>query len=350
MFFVCSNAAIRAKYGAAATAVLGKIHRLGTAVDVSGLTPEAIQARIGALKAGPVCLVGGYDIVAPFIRPNPTHGSGDDDAEIPTDAPYGAVPSKPEEEFAPSRAVSRIPDSARADAAEMLALLDHQLAAPSLKTPAGTFEQAASEFAGPLKFVRKAIPKASGSEKLSPPGTVKQAGLAAALTGKGRVHILLHGANFDPDWASLWGHAGRANSPFIEALSAQLIDLCDLRGAVVTFSSCYAAMLDAAPALAGQRNSSNQVAIACLCHGAKVVFASTRSNWIDMQAPFSGFGPGLMAEVWRQLGAGAAAAEALRLAKATYLKAALSGPKDDQPYALKTVLQAQCYGHPGAKL
>ena len=42
--------------------------------------------------------------------------------------------------------------------------------------------------------------------------------------------------------------------------------------------------------------------------------------------------------------------EALRLAKVAYLKVALSGAPGDRPYALRTVLQAQCYGHPGAKL
>jgi len=46
---------------------------------------------------------------------------------------------------------------------------------------------------------------------------------------------------------------------------------------------------------------------------------------------------------------GKPAAEALRLAKRAYLQKAISA-KADRPYAYKTVLQAQCYGHPGAVL
>jgi len=350
MHFLCSTNAIRTKYGAAAAHVLDRIAELGHIVDVSGLAPEAIQTKVATLAAGPICLVGGYDLIPPFIRPNPTHGSQDDDKEIPTDAPYGATPAKPAEEYAPKRAVSRIPDGTTADSASFIATLEYQIAAPKTKTPAGSFEEAAKEFAGALGFVHNAIPKANGQLNLSPPDTQTMPGLTSQIMQHGRIHVLLHGANFDPDWAFLWGHDGKPHSDWLKALSAKLLDLCDLRGAVVSFSSCYAAMLDTAPATSGSRTVSNQVSLACLAHGAKVVFASTRSNWIDTTAPFDGFGPGLVAEVWKQLAKGQQAAEALRLAKRSYLKKALSAPPGDRPYALKTVLQAQCYGHPAATL
>lgn len=294
--------------------------------------------------------MGGYDLIPSFVRANPTYGSQDDDVDIPTDAPYGAIPGQPSEEYAPSRAVSRIPDGAQADASEFLALLGYQIAAPGTPTPKGSFEEAAKEFAGALKYVHASIPGATNKQRLSPPDNDSMPGLTGQLSGRGCFHILLHGANFDPDWSCLWGHSSEANAPFVKALSAQMFDLCDLRGAIVSFSSCYAAMLDAAPAVHGMRTSKNQVSLACLAHGAKVTFGATRSNWISTSAPFDGFGPRLAAEVWRQLKKGKPAAEALRLAKTTYLKTALSGDPADHPYALKTVLQAQCYGHPAAVL
>lgn len=351
MFFVCSTSGIRRKYDAAAGRILAAIARLGAIVDVSGLPPEQIQARIASLAPGPVCLIGGYDQIPAFSRPNPTFGEdSDDDADIPTDAPYGAQPGDAAEEYAPSRAVSRLPDSAVADVQEFLAILSYQLLAPKTPTPKGSFEEAAKEFSGALKYVRTAIPDAAGKQRLSPPDNGRMHGLTAAMSGRGRVHVLLHGANKDPDWAVLWGHGEGAHAHWIKALSTRLIDLCDLRGAIVTFSSCYAAMLDVEPAVHGKRTSKNQVALACLAHGAKVVFGATRSNWIGTRKPYDDFGPRLIAETWRQLAKGKKAAEALRLAKAAYLKVALSGPPDDHPYALKTVLQAQCYGHPGARL
>jgi len=351
MFVICSTARVRAKYGASGEKVLKAIGRLGQVVDVSGQSPEGIQAQIAGLQVGPACLIGGYDLIPPFMRANPTFGeSHDDDKDVPTDAPYGATPGKPVEEYAPSRAVSRIPDDATPDAAGFLALLAHQVAAPTIITPKGSFEEAADEFAGAAGMVHGSMPGAVGKPKLSPPGKVSDAGLTALLSGKGRFHILLHGANFDPDWDSLWGRGTAANAKFIRALSAQLIDLSDMRGAVVSFSSCYSAMLDAAPALEGARTAKNQVALACLSHGAKVVFGATRSNWIGMDGDFNSFGPALMALVWTQLGKGKPAAEALRLAKAAYLKVALSQSASEHDYALKTVLQAQCYGHPEATL
>jgi hypothetical protein len=350
MHFICSTSAVRRKYGALAESVIAAVRRLGGMVDVSGQPPEQIQATIAKLTAGPVCLVGGYDLLPPFMRANPTAGTQDDDLEIPTDAPYGAKPGKLEEEYAPSRPVSRLPDSAVADADEFLTLLEYQRTVPAAPTPKGSFEEAASEFAGALRYVHDTIPGARPPRRLSPPNDLETKNLTASISGRGRVHILLHGANFDPDWGFLWGHSATTNAEWIRALGAQVFDLCDLRGAVVSFSSCYATMLDIAPAMSGARTSKNQVALACLAHGAKVVFGSTRANWIDTQAPFDGYGPALVAEIWRQLARGRKAADALMRAKAAYLKVALSGEPEDQPYALKTVLQAQCYGHPAAAL
>lgn len=350
VYFICSTNAVRNKYGNSAQPVLDAVGRLGQLVDVSGLTPEAIRAKVAALEPGPVCLVGGYDLIPPFIRSNPVPSTQDDDKDIPTDAPYGAKPGHPSEEYAPSRAVCRIPDSAVANAQEFLSTLNHQIDAPKTPTPAGSFEEGADEFSGAIKYVHSVIPGAKSRPRLSPPDDITIAKLSSHITGHGRIHILLHGANYDPDWAFLWGHANVTHSKYIKALSAPLFDLCDLRGAIVSFSTCYATMIDVAPALDGARTTGNQVALACLSHGAKVVFGATRSNWIDTVGKCDGFGPGLMAEVWRQLAKGQGAAEALRKAKAAYLKVALSGSASDRPYALKTVLQAQCYGHPAAKL
>ncbi len=351
MFVICSTTRVRAKYGSSAEKVLKAVGRLGELIDVTGQSPDGIRAQIAKLPAGPACLIGGYDMIPPFMRPNPTYReSHDDDKDVPTDSPYGAAPGKAVEEYAPSRAISRIPDDATADAATFLAVLAHQVAAPKTATPAGSFEEAADEFNGAANFVHGAIPGAKGKPRLSPPAQVADAGLTAKISGKGRFHILLHGANFDPDWDSLWGHSAAANADWVRALSAQLFDLCDLRGAVVSFSSCYSAMLDIAPATKGERTYKNQVALACLSHGAKVVFGATRSNWIATAGNYNAFGPALMALVWTQLGKGKPAAEALRLAKAEYLKQALSQSPSEQKYVLKTVLQAQCYGHAEATL
>lgn len=351
MHFICSAAAVRTKYGSAADKLLGLVEALGNVVDVSAGTPVRIQERVARLPSNDaICLVGGYDIVPPFVRPNPTaHLSHDDDEYIPTDAPYGATPGNQAEEYAPARAVSRIPDGATADAESFASILSHQHSTPTTATPAGSFQAAAEEFSGALGYVGRSIPGANGTGVLSPPETQDQPGLTGKIAGHGRIHILFHGANYDPDWAYLWGHDGAPGSPFIKALSARILDLCDLRGSMVTFSSCYAAMLDVAPAMSGARTTANQVALACLAHGAKAVVAPTRSNWIGVQTPFDAFGPRLVAETWKQLATGTPAAEALRKAKHEYLRTAISD-KPDRPYAMKTVLQAQCYGHPGAAL
>ena len=107
-------------------------------------------------------------------------------------------------------------------------------------------------------------------------------------------------------------------------------------------------MLDCVPPLSGKRTSQNQVAIACLARGAKVVVAPTRANWIDSTSPYDKFGTRLVAEFWRQLAQGVAAGEALRAAKGVYFaKFAGTGEQDCHR---KTLLQLQCYGHPGATL
>jgi hypothetical protein len=134
-------------------------------------------------------------------------------------------------------------------------------------------------------------------------------------------------------------------------MSARQIDLCDLRGAAVTFSSCYAAMLDTGKSEAATRSESNQVALAFLGHGAKFVVASTRSNWIPLGNDADSLGPGLVADFWRCLGRGAPAGKALRDARRIYLRRDLAASgRTDRPYILKTALQAQLYGNPEARL
>jgi len=188
----------------------------------------------------------------------------------------------------------------------------------------------------------------NAAPSLSPPWLITSPDPIPLLTGAGRVHILLHGANFAPEWASLFGRSESApKGVYPEALSAPIIGKCSLSGSVVTFSSCYAAMLDGA----GGRTSANQVALACLAGGAKAVVCSTRSNWIQMQTPYSGLGPGLVATFWKQFAKkGTTAGKAFVKAKQAFLKTALAGDPGDQPYILKTVLQAQLYGHPEATL
>jgi hypothetical protein len=346
MLTVCPEAAIAAKYGAKAEAVLAAVHALGNVAIVDGHTTEDIRQQLLGTQ-GPICLIGGYDLIPAFVRPNPTRGNGDDDVQVPTDAPFGVSdPGDASQEYAPERAVSRIPDPMPADAAGFVRLLASQQSAASQATPALAFQEAASEFAGALSFVAREVPGMTGLPTLSPPAKLTDGGDHGLPPGIGRIHVLLHGADADPDWGVLWGHAKTGD--FFPALAANSFRNSNLTGAVVSFSSCYSAMLDVPPQ--GGRNSTNQVAMACLAAGAKVVFGASRSNWISTSPPFDGFGPGLMALVWRRLAAGVPAAEALRLAKYDYLKVALGGHPGDRPYALKTVLQAHCYGRADATL
>lgn len=344
--------AIKKKYGSRSVQILKAIDALGSVVDVTGIGPPGIQAKIASLSAAEsICLIGSYNILPPFSRKNPTsHLSGDTDKDIKTDAPYGAPPGSMEDEYAPPRVPARIPDGADVDAGRFLKLLAAQRTVPHRATPAGVFEEAADEFAGAARYVHRALGKGGTPVRvrLSPPSVIASPDPVPLMSRRGRVHILLHGADFPPDWASLFGRKASAPpSEYPEALSAPLIERCDLQGSVVTFSSCYAAMLDGG----SRRTPGNQVALACLASSAKVVLCSTRSNWIQTMRPFSGFGPGLVAEFWKEFQKPKRrAAEALMRAKRTFLKAGLSGDPADHPYVLKTVLQAHLYGHPDARL
>ena len=345
----------RQKYG---NAWAGKIATaagdLGAVQDISGKTPEEVRAQIHAVPVSEAhVLIGGYDLLPPFTRVNPTFNlSDDDDKTIPTDAPYGAAPDARAEEYAPRRIVARIPDATgTGDPADFVKLLRFQADARTAKTPAKRFEECAAEFIDAANVVAAAISPSTASILQSPPARLKGApDIITRLTGSGRVHVLLHGANFSPDWAYLYGNAAGSKA-YPRALSARQIDLCDLRGAVITFSSCYAAMLDSGDSEAGRRSESNQVALACLGHGAKCVIAATRSNWIALAPTPDGFGPGLIAEVWRQLRQRKRIGAAFRDARVAYVKKALTqSDAADRPYIFKTALQMQLYGNPDARL
>ena len=347
MLFACSVDLVQKKYGADAAGVLAAIDRLGPVIDVSGLDPDAIRSRVSLLESPNLCLIGGYDLIPPFVRVNPTLRGVDTDLDIPTDSPYGALPGDMAGELAPARAVSRIPDSATANATEFLAILEAQIAAPLSTTKPGLFEISALDFNDAMPYVRACIPHANGAAQSSTPVKEPWAGMVSNLSGSGRMHLLLHGTYSDPNWAWLWGTDGQMTAS-VHALSLDTINQCDLRGCIVTFSSCYAAMLDCVPPLSGKRTSQNQVAIACLARGAKVVVAPTRANWIDSTSPYDKYGTRLVAEFWRQLAQGVAAGEALRSAKGVYF-AQFAGT-GNQDVHRKTLLQLQCYGHPGATL
>jgi hypothetical protein len=352
-----AEGAIRQKYGTAWAGKIGQaMAELGPRTDVTGKSPDEIRALIARAPANEAhVLVGGYDVIPPFVRPNPSLNlSGDDDATIPTDGPYGATPGSAAEEVVPSRIVARIPDATgTADGAAFIKLLRFQAQATKLPTPPKRFEECAAEFSAASLAVGKAMGRGKSTLVKSPPAKLDGApDVIRRLTGAGRVHVLLHGANYSPDWAYLFGHAARASeSDYPRALSARQIDLCDLRGAVVTFSSCYAAMLDGGDSEAASRSEANQVALACLGHGAKVVVAATRSNWISLMDDADGLGPGLVAETWRGLVAGKKAGAALRDARVAFVKKALSmGGASERPYVLKTALQMHLYGNPDATL
>jgi len=351
-----SEAAIRRKYGVTWSEKICKAAaKLGTADDVSGKSADDIRALIAGLPKDESCvLVGGYDLMPTFDRPNPTlNMNGDDDESIPTDAPYGVAPNAPHaQEFAPTRPVARIPDATGSgDPADFMKVLRFQETAPMTKTPAKRFERCAGEFTLATRAVSKAMGR-GGRIVTSPPAKLEGApDVIKDLSGAGRIHMLLHGANRSPDWAYLWGHGEDEDSPYIKAMSARKIDLCDLRGAVVTFSSCYAAMLDTGLSEAGTRNEANQVALACLGHGAKFVVAVTRSNWIPLDGDGDSLGPGLIADVWRQLHRRKKAGEAVQAARVAYLRRDLaSASRSEQKYVLKTAIQLQLYGNPEARL
>ncbi len=348
--------AVRRKYGATWVAkILDAAAQLGTVVDVSGKAPDQVRAQIGAMTTNePNLLIGGYDLLPPFKRPNPSFKlGGDDDATIATDTPYAAAPGHSAEEFVPQRIVARIPDATGpGDPADFIKVLHFQAQAVTTPTPARRFEECAAEFIAPSRVVARAISNRPPSIVTSPPARLSGApDVIRGISGAGRLHVLLHGADFSPDWAYLFGHQGNSHD-YPRAISAQQIDLCDLRGAVVTFSSCYAAMLDGGASRAARRSEANQVALACLGHGAKFVVAATRSNWISLPpGDPDGLGPGLIAATWRQLAQGKRAGAALRDARIAYVRRALSGSDAaERPYVLKTALQMQIYGNPEATL
>jgi hypothetical protein len=354
MRVLVSRTAVQAKYGVTWTGkIIDAASSLGPIVDVSGKSADDIRALIAADAVDEAhVLLGGYDLIPPFRRPNPSFQvSQDDDNAIPTDTPYGAKPGSTAEEFVPTRIVARIPDATGTMiAADFLKVIEFQAKATSTATTAKRFEECAAEFELATRMVGRAIPGKS-QPVLSPPAKLNgKPDVVQGLTGAGRVHVLLHGADFSPDWGYLWGRAPDSET-FVKGISAQQIDLCDLRGAVVTFSSCYAAMLDSGASEAGQRNEANQVALAALGHGAKFVIAATRSNWISLANDGDGLGPGLIAEVWRHLAKGKKAGAAVRDARIAFVKKWLgqSGAKE-RPYILKTALQIQLYGNPEAKL
>jgi len=352
MLVICSNDAVMVKYGKTdGVKVLAAVARLGTVVDVSGRTPTEIRSEIDSRdpsRSAPVCLVGGYDLVPTFRMANPTRTVSDDrDADVLTDAPYGARPDSSAEIYLPTRAVSRLPDGGVSDPAAFVDLLTQAVAAPAAGTPHGTYEHSAAEFDGSAQLVHGMLPGQS-PVRLSPPDPQGMPSLGQLASGRGRLHVILHGADKGDGRSTLWGREG-PGSPFLAAVKASDLKRCDLRGAIVTFSSCYAAMLDN---VAGDspRTSDNQVGLACLAAGAKVVYGPTRANWIDITQPFDSFAAALIARVWARLQLGDGAAEALRVAKWEYSKFALALDAWGRPYVFKTLLQAHCFGHPLAML
>lgn len=360
--FAVPFAELRKRYGKASGPICDAIEALGKHVDVSGLSQEKLRAKLWKLPEQTLCLVGGYAQIPPFVRDNPTgpqtknYGScGDSDRHLPTDAPYGADPKDPAGELVPTKAISRIPDGAPLDASSFLKTLQWQAQALTLPTCAGSFEQASDDLAKPARAISNVLKKSGGTGKvsLSPKdGNINDPELTSRLSNHGRLHLLLHGSNKDPQWSALYGRVPYApQAEDTRALSAPLLDLCDLRGAFVAMTSCYGAMLDSgdkAPSKAA-RAPANQMALAMLAHGAKAIFGATRSNWIDLNGDQS-FGPALTAHLWTRLGQGIPAADALRRAKQDLHDELLHGDESDLAFGIKTLLQAHCYGHPLAQL
>lgn len=115
--------AIKKTYGSRSVQILKAIDALGSVVDVTGIGPPGIQAKIASLSAAEsICLIGSYNILPPFSRKNPTsHLSGDTDKDIKTDAPYGAPPGSMEDELAWKGGRGGLRGSATADVAARLA-------------------------------------------------------------------------------------------------------------------------------------------------------------------------------------------------------------------------------------
>ena len=358
--FVVDFAAVRRRYGKQSGPICEAIEALRPHLDLARPSAAALRERIWKLSEASVCLVGGYALLPTFARENPTGPQtrgfaryGDTDRLIPTDAPYGADPADPAGELVPAKAIARIPDGAPPDAASFLKTLLWQAQAPGSKTPPGSFEEASDDLAVPARALSRELRKQGGEGKLllSPrDGDIGARDLTDRLSRRGRINLLLHGADKPPQWSTLFGrvpHAPPAQDA--RALSAPLLDLCDLRGAMVALTSCYGAMLDGGDARTAARAPADQLALAALAHGAKAVFGATRSNWIDLHGD-SSFGPGLTAHLWRRLGTGVGAAEALRLAKHDLHDELAHGARADVAFGIKTLLQAHCFGHPLARL
>jgi hypothetical protein len=360
--FAAPFAEIRKRYGKASGPICDAIEALGKHVDVSGLSQEKLREKLWKLPDETLCLVGGYALIPPFVRDNPTGPRtknfahcGDPDRHLPTDAPYGADPKDPAGELVPKKAISRIPDGAPPDAPSFLKTLEWQAQALTSPTRAGSFELASDDLATPARAISQELKKSGGSGKVSLSPKDRDIGdpdLTAQLSSHGRVHLLLHGSDKEPQWSALYGRVPHApQSEDTRALSAPLLDLCDLRGAFVAMTSCYGAMLDGgdhAPSKAA-RAPANQPALAMLAHGAKAIFGATRSNWIDLKGDQS-FGPALTAHLWTRLGQGLPAAAALRRAKQDLHDELIHGDASDLAFGIKTLLQAHCFGHPLAQL
>ncbi len=342
---------IKKKYGNASDDLIAAARALGQVIDVSTFTRSGIHSTIANLPPGEsALLVGGYDLIPTFVLTNPTaHVEGaHGDKDVPSDAPYGGTPGNGPQQLVPTRPVARIPDGPPTSAGDFLVAL--RFAGAPKETPAGVFQEAALEFGKPAADVSAVIDNDGSPVLLSPPETNTSPDLAKRLPGKGRLHVLLHGANFPSGWSDLYGHAPNA-SAWPVALTAQLLLQAKLTGSVVTFSSCYAAMIDLDATGRAVRDASNQVSLGCLGSGAKVSFAATRSNWID-KGSGDHFGPGLVKLVWQGLLAKKNAGQALIDAKRQLVKTAMASPngRADLPYVYKTVLQAQLYGNPDVTL
>jgi len=349
MIVVYSETEIRNKYKGDADHVLAAVRGLnGTELDISDLNPEEIRDFIDEEvpdREEPVCLIGGYDIVPAFRLANPTHKLLNEvDEDVLTDGPYGARSKSLAEQYMPSRAVSRIPDSGTPHANQFIALLKRAAKAENTPTPGKSFEQAAFEFEGSAKLVHGVL-TATQPVRFSPPDTVDAPATKDVIAERGRVHILLHGSDNPERWDTLYG-ARTSSSDLEPALRVVDLSTSNLKGAIVSFSTCYSAMLDRRQDDHPPRDPDNQPALACLMGGAKTVYGSTRANWIDNTQPFDSFGSALIAMVWKRLHEGLPAARALLQARFDFARAGLSQDAWSRPYVLKTLLQAQCYGHP----
>jgi hypothetical protein len=353
MKLVINVKGVKNKYAGKAHGILDAAAALGPVMDVSGLNRARIHAQIAALPATEsVLIVGGYDLVPTFVLSNPTlhveqqqEGDTGADKNIPSDGPFGGTPGNKAQQLVPTRPVARVPDGPAAAADDFLTVLKTIATPPN--TPAGEFQEAAQEFEQPALDVAKAM-QISVSLIESPPVIDTDPTLLAKVKGKGRIHILLHGANYSPDWANLWGHASQSQD-WLVGLSSQILKDAALVGSVVTFSSCYAAMVDLGSKKSPVRDATNQASMACLRSGAKAVFAVTRSNWIGDNGEI--LGPGFATQVWRGLLSGKKAGQALIDAKRQLASDAMTaGVQDDLPYVYKTLAQAQLYGNPETTL